>query len=198
MAGRRTGTRERIKKVALELFIEQGYEKTSLREIAERLGVTKAALYYHFPTKQGIIEAVVADIGTDVDELVAWGQDQPRGPGTRAEILRRIAELVTGPWGDVIRFGQTNQAAMRSHDVGEELGSKMFAVVGLIIDPDAGLEDQLRSLLALVAIYLANLPGLPDVLGPLATASPEERSAAATAVARDLIGLADPASTLRG
>ena len=36
------GTRERIQAVALELFTEQGYEKTSLREIAERLGVTKA------------------------------------------------------------------------------------------------------------------------------------------------------------
>ena len=47
----RTGTRERIKQVALELFTEQGYEGTSLREIAERLGVTKAALYYHFKSK---------------------------------------------------------------------------------------------------------------------------------------------------
>ena len=42
------GTRQRIQAVALELFTEQGYEKTSLREIAERLNVTKAALYYHF------------------------------------------------------------------------------------------------------------------------------------------------------
>ncbi len=46
--------RERILDVALELFTEQGYEKTSLREIADRLGVTKAALYYHFPSKGDI------------------------------------------------------------------------------------------------------------------------------------------------
>src|SRR5215470_13688163 len=37
-------TRTRIQRVALELFTEHGYEATSLREIAERLGVTKAAL----------------------------------------------------------------------------------------------------------------------------------------------------------
>jgi AcrR family transcriptional regulator len=43
-------TRTRIQDVALDLFIEQGYEATSLREIAEKLGVTKAALYYHFKT----------------------------------------------------------------------------------------------------------------------------------------------------
>src|SRR5215813_8508211 len=48
-------TRERILDVALELFNEQGYDKTSLREIAERLGVTKAALYYHFERKEDIL-----------------------------------------------------------------------------------------------------------------------------------------------
>jgi AcrR family transcriptional regulator len=48
-------TRERILEVALKLFNEQGYDKTSLREIAERLDVTKAALYYHFERKQDIL-----------------------------------------------------------------------------------------------------------------------------------------------
>src|ERR1700722_9406617 len=48
-------TRERILDIALELFNEQGYDKTSLREIAERLGHTKAALYYHFERKEDIL-----------------------------------------------------------------------------------------------------------------------------------------------
>jgi AcrR family transcriptional regulator len=51
----RGSTRERILDVALELFNEQGYDKTSLREIADRLGVTKAALYYHFERKEDIL-----------------------------------------------------------------------------------------------------------------------------------------------
>src|ERR1700728_2627182 len=51
-------TRERILDVALDLFIEKGYDKTSLREIAEQLGVTKAALYYHFKSKQDILMAL--------------------------------------------------------------------------------------------------------------------------------------------
>src|SRR6185369_14993893 len=54
-------TRSRIQRIALELFIEQGYEQTSLREIAERLGVTKAALYYHFRTKDDIVDSLVQD-----------------------------------------------------------------------------------------------------------------------------------------
>ena len=51
-------TRERILDVALDLFSDQGYDGTSLREIAERLGVTKAALYYHFASKEDILMAL--------------------------------------------------------------------------------------------------------------------------------------------
>ena len=43
---------------ALDLFIEKGYDKTSLREIAEQLGFTKAALYYHFASKDDILMAL--------------------------------------------------------------------------------------------------------------------------------------------
>ena len=50
-----TSTRERILDIALELFAEQGYDATSLRDIAERLGTTKAALYYHFERKEDIL-----------------------------------------------------------------------------------------------------------------------------------------------
>ena len=51
-------TRERILDVALDLFIEQGYDKTSLRQIAEPLGFTQAAIYYHFAAKQDILIAL--------------------------------------------------------------------------------------------------------------------------------------------
>ncbi len=52
---RGSATRERILDIALELFNEKGYENTSIREIAERLGTTKAALYYYFARKQDIL-----------------------------------------------------------------------------------------------------------------------------------------------
>jgi AcrR family transcriptional regulator len=51
-------TRERILDVALDLFLEQGYDKTSLREIAQQLGFSKAALYYHFASKEDIFKAL--------------------------------------------------------------------------------------------------------------------------------------------
>src|SRR5690349_23741889 len=91
----RTDTRSRVQKVALELFAEQGYEKTSLREIAERLDLTKAALYYHFKTKEEILTGIFEDLTRPVEELIEWGRRQPRSPETRREIVRRYLDVLT-------------------------------------------------------------------------------------------------------
>src|SRR5579871_1336002 len=73
-------TRERILDVSLELFNEQGYDKTSLREIAEQLGVTKAALYYHFERKEDILLELhlrLHALGRGMlDQLDALGDEQ--------------------------------------------------------------------------------------------------------------------------
>ena len=91
---RRGDTRQRIQDVALELFAEQGYEKTSLREIAERLDVTKAALYYHFKTKEEILVSIFEDLSRPIVELIEWGGKQPQSPGTKHEIIRRYSDAL--------------------------------------------------------------------------------------------------------
>ena len=68
-------TRERILTVANELFTEQGYEGTSLREISDRLGITKAALYYHFRSKDEILETLLEPFDTLLDELLRRLED---------------------------------------------------------------------------------------------------------------------------
>jgi hypothetical protein len=79
---------------------------------------------------------------------------------------------------------------MRSHDVGDELRERLLSVFALVVDPDADVGGQIRALLAIVAVYVANIPGLPlpPDLGSLATASVEDRSAAAMKIALELIG----------
>ncbi len=57
-------TRETIRAVALELFSTKGFDQTSLREIAERVGLTKASLYYHYSSKQALLVAVVEPVLT--------------------------------------------------------------------------------------------------------------------------------------
>jgi len=56
----RTNRRDAIIEVASRLFLERGYAATSVRQIAEEVGVTEAALYYHFKAgKRELLEAVV-------------------------------------------------------------------------------------------------------------------------------------------
>jgi AcrR family transcriptional regulator len=84
-------TRERILDVAQELFTRQGYEKTSLRDIAERLEITKAALYYYFERKEDILLELhlrLHAMGTNLlDELEA----APDGPA-RVALWPRLAD----------------------------------------------------------------------------------------------------------
>ncbi|MEO8153524.1 MAG: TetR/AcrR family transcriptional regulator [Rhizobacter sp.] len=51
---------EQLIGIAAELFVRKGYEGTSLRDIAEKAGITKAALYYWFPEKETLFKRVVA------------------------------------------------------------------------------------------------------------------------------------------
>ncbi|WP_341715879.1 TetR family transcriptional regulator [Micromonospora sp. FIMYZ51] len=63
-------TRSRILRAALDLFAEQGYQRTSLRQIAERLRLTKAAILYHFPSKGDLLTALAEPMVRDLETLM--------------------------------------------------------------------------------------------------------------------------------
>ena len=52
-------TKEKILEEALKLFARSGYMGTSMNDIASQLGVTKAALYKHYSSKQEILDSIV-------------------------------------------------------------------------------------------------------------------------------------------
>lgn len=59
MSSREKNTKERILEEALKLFAQSGYMGTSMNDIADKLGVTKAALYKHYKSKQEILDSIV-------------------------------------------------------------------------------------------------------------------------------------------
>jgi len=65
--GRTTDTRERIEEIALTLFIQRGFSGTKLQDIADELGLTKTALYYHFPSKDELVRSLVQPAVEAVD-----------------------------------------------------------------------------------------------------------------------------------
>jgi AcrR family transcriptional regulator len=62
-----TDTRGRILQVALDAFAGQGFHATSIREIAEGVGITKTAVLYHFPGKADILRALTEPLLNDLD-----------------------------------------------------------------------------------------------------------------------------------
>jgi AcrR family transcriptional regulator len=177
------GTRARIQQVALQLFTDNGYEATSLREIAEHLGVTKAALYYHFKTKDDIIDSLVADRGSRIEDLLAWARQQPPDRQTRREFLRRYSNLLYEPGSyQLMRFFERNQSSMAQHKAGAAMRGRMMQMLDLLADPQAPLEARIRSSLAIFALHSTWFT-VRD-----ADVTDEQRREAALAVALDLIG----------
>jgi AcrR family transcriptional regulator len=148
----RSDTRARIQRVALELFAEQGYDKTSLREIAERLDVTKAALYYHFKSKEDIVRSLVEDYFGQIDALIAWAKTRPRTSETRGEILSRYVRIVADG-SDVFRMLHHNQAAVNSLAAAKERGDvfreRMTGLIEALTEPGADMEERLRAAMVL-------------------------------------------------
>jgi AcrR family transcriptional regulator len=151
----RTDTRSRVQKVALELFAEQGYEKTSLREIAERLGVTKAALYYHFKSKEDIVHSFTDDYFAEIDALLDWAKDQPRGDETRREVLDRYVGIVLAG-SEVFRFLEQNRASVQGMEAGKErfarFRDRLETLVDLLAGPGAPLRDRVRASAAVLTV----------------------------------------------
>jgi AcrR family transcriptional regulator len=111
--GATVSTHDRILDIALELFTEQGYDKTTLRDIAERLGTTKAALYYHFKSKADILLELhlrLHALGSDaLDELESYATGLERAAAW-PELLDRFITEVANNRG-LVALHQRNQSA---------------------------------------------------------------------------------------
>ncbi|MFE3450124.1 TetR/AcrR family transcriptional regulator [Nonomuraea sp. NPDC059194] len=150
----REDTRAKIQEIALRLFTEQGYEATSLREIAEELGVTKAALYYHFKTKDDIVASLAEDRIAEQDELLAWLRAQPKTPETRRELLLRYAEqLEQARHQDLGRFLERNQTSLRDHPTMKAMRTRMLELAEALSDPDDPVRVRLRRSIALFTLH---------------------------------------------
>jgi AcrR family transcriptional regulator len=82
-------TRRRIIEVARELFASQSYAGTSIADITGRLGMSKAALYYHFSSKAEILSALVEE------PLAAFAQ-LPETPGGAEDLLAAVVDTTAG------------------------------------------------------------------------------------------------------
>jgi AcrR family transcriptional regulator len=81
-----TDSRQRFIDVALRLFTQHSFAGTSLQMIADELGVTKAAVYHHFHTREELLEAVVEPVLVELRAIVDAAETQ-RTVHARAEYM---------------------------------------------------------------------------------------------------------------
>lgn len=179
---RRGDTRERIQEVALDRFTEYGYAQTSLREIAEDLGFTKAALYYHFKSKEEIVDSLLKQVIADIDSVATWLHDGPPTRERRLEMIDRLIEATRGLSGSVLRCVQQNEVALQQLSSTTELVHQLKRRLwDASLPADASIEDKLRMRMAVMAVLVATKTD-SDLGG---TAS--ERTEAARSVAKLLV-----------
>lgn len=91
--GSRVNRREEILEAAARLFMEHGYRATSVRQIAEEVGCTEAALYYHFKDgKRALFGAVIESTMPDLIAAVERCQDS----GSLHEFIVRLGRDLLG------------------------------------------------------------------------------------------------------
>jgi AcrR family transcriptional regulator len=134
-AAHSSDTRQRILDVALDLFTEQGYDGTSLRQIAEQLGVTKAALYYHFESKEDILMALHMRIHEFGQKALLSMGDEPVTLEQWGQLLDEVAGQMLGQR-KLFLLHERNQAVLEKlhredHDAEhEDIQNKLRQVLG--------------------------------------------------------------------
>lgn len=93
----RTGgeiTRERILKVAEELFSRKGFDGTGLEEIAARARINKATIYYHFKNKKEIMKALINGVIVELNAHIEASGVGEEARNSRAAVIKKIREEI--------------------------------------------------------------------------------------------------------
>lgn len=153
----------KVLSAAVDLFGEHGFAGTSLQAIADRVGVTKAALYYHFRTKDELLDALMRPALNDLERVL---DDAERRKGDAA----RQRVLFEGYVDFLLRYRAL--AVILHHDVSvgthpavrPRLGSITTRVDGVLQDPARPVEYRVAATVALGGFYsaIATFPHLPD------------------------------------
>ncbi len=155
----REQTREEFVTIAARRFAEQGFQATSLEEIAAEAGYSKAALLYHFGTKDDLLAAVMGRHVEETERLVAELEDEPPGAERTDHAIRALV-------GFAVARRPTSPLSMKpAHDIASALGRNpdllarfqrlQARLVVLLAGPDASLRQQVA-----LAVAFAGIPAV--------------------------------------
>ena len=86
--------RESILDAAEDLFLRQGYEGTSVHQVVQRVGIAQGTFYYHFPSKEAVLDALVERALHPFGEAAQTRATEDRPPWERVvEVLSQVLRI---------------------------------------------------------------------------------------------------------
>jgi AcrR family transcriptional regulator len=148
-------TRERILNVALDLFTDQGFDGTSMREIAGRLRITKPSIYYHFASKEEILLALHMRMHEFSKEALACLTGQTITPETWGSALNELLDQMVAQR-KLFLMHERNHAALqklhrKNHDNEHDDIQQRFQQA--LADPSLSLRDRVRMACSMGAVF---------------------------------------------
>ncbi|HJP75397.1 MAG TPA: TetR family transcriptional regulator [Pseudonocardiaceae bacterium] len=145
-------TRSEILAVASELFGRYGYQRTSLREIAARLGVSKAAVLYHFPAKADILAALAQPLLDDVDAALTGARAAGPDPVTvRWAAIEGLLDVLLAHRGSM-RMSVHDLSLMSSELVFPRFAAAIQLAGELVAGPEPDLAARVRAAQAIAML----------------------------------------------
>ena len=152
MARRATNvTRTRIQAVALALFATRGYDATSLQLIAADLDVTKAALYYHFPSKARLLHSLADPFLEGECTLLAGYSDGPLDAAARRALVCALIDLLLAHR-PVVAWLTRDLAALAQPGIGARVEANTDRLQRLLAGSDPRGVGQVRAAAAVGAL----------------------------------------------
>lgn len=159
----RTAAQRRIMAATLDLIAEHGVGGTSLQMIADTIGVTKAAVYHQFRTKEEIVIAVTADELGLLEDALLVAEAQPSRALARKLLLNDVIEMTVARrrWVATLQFDPVIVRLLGEHEPFRQFMTRLYAV---LLDEDDDLEARVMAavLSAAIAGAVAN-PLIADV-----------------------------------
>ena len=114
----KASTRDQIVRVADQMFYEQGFENTSFADIAKAVKISRGNFYYHFKTKDDILDAVIDVRLKDREDMMARWETEGESP---AERLCKFIDILLMNKEKIGSFGcpigtLTSELAKLNHD----------------------------------------------------------------------------------
>jgi AcrR family transcriptional regulator len=160
-------SRARILAVALDLFTSRGYRATSMREIAERVGLTKATLYHHFRAKSEIVRGLLAPLLDRLDDDLSRSADETDLVSRRERFLVDAVDCMLTHRAVLVLLLRDTSVYTEEADVAARVTEWMDRANVLLAGPDAPARHRVHAAQAIAAIadpFTLAMPVPDDVL----------------------------------